>query len=181
MRLAQWQPGLPRNGLPHRLLARWLTIALAVVVMVWSAQASHAQDSTGSTIGRQGSEQSVAPHYGQASDVSSVAGSQVPYPLRRLPPTGNESSPPGAWPAVTANRFASYEAPVPPSPDLLPESPLDRAVRELQPTEPSQESPLDRAIRELGIPADAPRLRPPNRRRGWFFRAPRQAAGHNSS
>jgi hypothetical protein len=32
---------------------------------------------------------------------------------------------------------------------------LDSAVRELQPSEPSQESPLDRAIRELGVPAES--------------------------
>ena len=34
------------------------------------------------------------------------------------------------------------------------ESPLDRAVKELQPAEASQESPLDRAVRALGVPFD---------------------------
>ena len=112
MRLAfQWRPGLPRNGLPHCRLARWLTIAFAgggnSLVCASLLRASR----NDFTIGKQSSEQDVAPHYGQASDVSFVVGSQLPCPLRRLSPTGNESSP-LSFP-LTANRLASYEAPRP--------------------------------------------------------------------
>ena len=58
----------------------------------------------------------------------------------------------GGWfpMALCAADGVAYQAPSVQPTGPASESPLDRAVSELQSSEPSQESPLDRAIRELG-------------------------------
>ena len=119
------------GGVPHFAAARWSAVALVATVLGGLPLRSlYAQDWVASAADEQNLVQRLPP-----------AGGSLPVADNQLPAAGNQ--------------LTSYLADAPPSPGAAQESPLDRAVRELQPSEPSQESPLDRAVRELGLSAEA--------------------------
>jgi hypothetical protein len=115
------------TGRPPRLLvARCLTIALAAAVtQIWCLRVLRAQDGTDGADSGQALRQDMPAMSWEGRDAV------------RVPPS----------------QFAEYQARATTAPEPAQESPLERAVRELQPAEPGGESPLDRAIRELGLPA----------------------------
>ena len=124
MRFVHGRPCLSRNGQPRFPLARWLAIALAAAVMdARPLHALRAQEPTAAGIDGRQFQQGAPPAYWE--------------PRNQFP--------------VMGHQYTAFQPGPAPPPVPTPESPLDRAVRELQPSEPSQESPLDRAVRELGV------------------------------
>ena len=120
------------HGQPSSAVARWWVIVLAVAWLDVGASA-------------------VARAQGWAT----VSDDTPEYPRGALSVERRTPSDPHGL----AYQLAADDT-TPPAPTPEGESALDRALRELQPSEPSQnasqESPLDRAVRELNAPESAP-------------------------
>lgn len=119
------RPGLARHGPFAICAAPAVTFAIGLLIaVVWSVGGVSARDWT------------------------SPAGTR--HDFDEDAPWGS-SEPTDRFPSLT-DQLAADQAPTPQVPVPTQESPLDRALREVQPSEPAGESPLDRAIRELGVP-----------------------------